>query len=751
MTPDDSTSADTRFVLPADVVILPVEHLAASLRKQIPHAVGDLAVSRPRLRRPSQIVDEATAGLLTEFRQPSRIADAVARYSRERGTDPFATLEAGFDALRALMVGGILVPSHSDLAHAVEASLVPGQEIAGYEILELIHTLEDTELYRAKSAHDSQMVALKLARTSENASASNMLAREACVLRHLQGVSAPRLVRETQWDGRPVLAIEWRSGVPLTTAASRLRAERKSRHGLHRLCCDVLEAFCGLHGRSVVHGDVHPGNVLKGESVWVLDFGLSRLLTRGSPFADAPRSGVAFYYDPELARALLSEEMPPPATFASDQYALAVLLYAILTGHYPQDLTFDRHQLLTAVAEGPVVDSRHRGVCSWPEVEAVLSVALNKDPSARYPWLGDMLDALVRAAPPVASSAPRRRRDIVGKTVDKGGWDGSWFTGGLGRSPSASVYFGAAGLALFFSRASIVRDDPALLALADLWGMRAKMLDAGAFSIDNLRLDTAVAEVDEGGSLFHSAPGVHCVRVVIENARGDTRGMEAATGEFLQAASGDKWRRDLLLGSGGTMLAAALLHRDTRDPRLKTWVRQALAVGSAKEAPCVRGIAHGIDGVLYATMSACQHTGSALPSWIQGRVAQLAADPLPEEGGWCSGTAGVVFLWTMAHTLLGEERYLRLAEEAARHTWRHPSRDGSLCCGLAGRAFALLRYYQYTGERAWLERAQRLARIATSISEDERRPWSLYRGGVGIALLEAELEMPEAAAMPLFA
>jgi hypothetical protein len=119
--------------------------------------------------------------------------------------------------------------------------------------------------------------------------------------------------------------------------------------------------------------------------------------------------------------------------------------------------------------------------------------------------------------------------------------------------------------------------------------------------------------------------------------------------------------------------------------------------------------------------------------------------------GWCNGSAGFVFLWTLAHRLLQDETYLILAQKAAWNTWEEHATIDNLCCGLAGRAYGLLNLYKYTGERAWLQRAQELAsRAALSRPALELPEHSLYKGKVGVAVLAADLSRPEASSMPLF-
>ena len=122
----------------------------------------------------------------------------------------------------------------------------------------------------------------------------------------------------------------------------------------------------------------------------------------------------------------------------------------------------------------------------------------------------------------------------------------------------------------------------------------------------------------------------------------------------------------------------------------------------------IPGIAHGWAGFLYATLQWCSVSKTALPKDVERRLVELAALALPiargmdwpwtlgHSGepltmpGWCNGACGYVFLWTLAHRLLGDPRYLELAQGAAWRSWDAPEQIVTLCCGLAGRAYALL-------------------------------------------------------------
>jgi serine/threonine-protein kinase len=111
-----------------------------------------------------------------------------------------------------------------------------------------------------------------------------------------------------------------------------------------------------------------------------------------------------------------------------------------------------------------------------------------------------------------------------------------------------------------------------------------------------------------------------------------------------------------------------------------------------------------------------------------------------------------VFLWNLAHTVYGENRFGAVAERTAGLIAGSPG-FSSLCCGSAGQVYALLNQYRSTGEERWRRHAVRLADGAAAHDElagDATTHLSLYKSHIGLALLSAELERPHTAAMPLF-
>ena len=794
-------------VLPADVELVPLSQVSASLRDQIGGQDGDFALTRSSLRAGTKVVDHELASLLESFREPVPIVQAVAQFASQQGTDPEQTLEAVYPVLRQLVQARLLTPV-ADATAAVEPSLAPGDCVGGLQVERCVHRLEDVEIYRCRR-DDGVTVALKIETGSEQAAIPKMMQREGVILRWLDGAVGPRLLEAGQHQGRQFVVLEWCSGSPCSRVASELRrfaAAAAERELLH-LCLEILTTYARLHAAGVVHGDIHPHNILADDSgaIALIDFAVARALPEmssagsgGTPppgTSPPPRAGVAFFFEPEYARARLRREKPPSATPAGEQYALAALVYLLLTGVHYRDLPLERDALYREIADKPPLPFTARRLPAQPAVEAVLTRALAKDPARRYPTVAALAGAFAEAIEASSQGRPsagpssdhRQLEDAAARFLDEVGFDNPRHLTGLPEPPTASVNLGAAGIAMALYRMACLREEPSWLSLADVWACRAlaECERQGAFHAAELGLDASVVGPV---SVFHTASGVHCVRFFIAHAMADFVSQNAALQAFVEAADQPCDNPDLTLGRAGTLLAAALMLDASpsnalldRAPlkrfgqkvfdALWAWMDGLPPIGEGQEMTRL-GMAHGWAGLLYASLQWMRASGAAVPSSLAERAHQLAQLaqpdglllrwPLEVRGGkarfsaevassWCNGGAGQVFLWTAVHQLLGDECWLDIAQRTGRMVWQDPQATPGLCCGLAGRTYALLNLYRHSGEDRWLERCRELAaRIRPGAPGAVAGSLGLFQGAAGLAALAVDLECPEASTMPLF-
>jgi serine/threonine-protein kinase len=793
------------LVMAVDTVLLPVDQLSEELRRQIQATEGDYAVTRPNSRTTARVVDGDAARLLEEFRRPTTVVQAVIRYCKATRQDPESTLEAAFPMLERLVHASLLVPADSPQTERLRPLLETGSRFADAEVLACLQALEDTDLYRVKTS-SGETAAVKVMRSAAGPEIVRMFDCEAFVLRHLDATVTPALLDAGAENGLRYLLLSWCRGSDCASVAAHLRSNGDHATVL-RLSAAILDAYAHLHAQSVVHSDVHPRNILvdladDGCSVRIVDFGLARVAGVENEFRHSRRGGIGYFFEPEYANSVRGGHRPASSSMPGEQYALAALIYSLIAGKHYVDFSLEKEEMLRQIAEDGPLPFASRGLQPWPALEGVLAKALAKDPAERFLSVAAFATELRSAGePPIAAlspdsgpasySAARETLTRMLKRLDAGE---PLFQLGLTAAPRCSVTYGSAGVACALHRIACARQDPKMLALADLWGERAAR-DAGLEGAWYCPEIEITPETVGRVSPYHTESGVHFIKALIAHSMGDAVTQQNALDGFIAAVSGSPCDSlDLTLGRSGILLAAshllaagsmvnvAALRRLGSATMASIW-QQLDSYPAMTECPQIRysGIAHGWAGMLYATLCWARASGAGLPANTGERLSQLAAlarhsgrqarwswsvvpEPRDAPGafmsGWCNGAAGHVHLWLAAHSALKEERYLTLAEKAAWSAAEADGQAGSLCCGLSGQAYALLGLYRHSGQRAWLHRAQALAENAAIAYRDmpsgsdasflALRPVSLYKGELGVAVLAADLEDPDGSALPAF-
>jgi serine/threonine-protein kinase len=219
-----------------------------------------------------------------------------------------------------------------------------GQLIAGALWLETVIGVGTTgRVYRAKQLGLDRDVAVKILHPFlvQTPGIKERFHREARLLAQLIHPSIVRVLGSGDLPattntpgGETYLVYEYLNGQTL-----RDRLLSKSQPNVNEavgICITLAAAISEAHHRQIVHRDLKPENVMSvnrgdGESRYVvLDFGLARALDGDSD--PLTRTGAILgtpqYMAPEVAHG-------EPASPHSDVYALATILYEMLTGHPP--------------------------------------------------------------------------------------------------------------------------------------------------------------------------------------------------------------------------------------------------------------------------------------------------------------------------------------------------------------------------------------------------------------------------------
>ncbi|TLV01484.1 lanthionine synthetase LanC family protein [Dyadobacter luticola] len=775
------------YILPEDVQVLPVEALPEQALAKFEYEADDFIITYTHARNTSKIIDASSASLLQEFRKPKSLPEGVLTYALLNNLDAQKILEGSYTFLARLRNEGFLV-SYDDTFGQKKSFFRAGDRFKEYEVVSKLDGVADTEIY--KVSKNGRLHALKLLKTSKKT--PQLLANfynEIEILSALDNFVNPALTEHGEFENDHYLIMDWVDGKPCLQAAEKYQNlhDQANVLALLDLSNRLLNAYRHLHSQGMIHGDVHPANIIVTESgeVNIIDFGLSRMVSKNQHPA---RGGQVFFFEPEYAQSVLDAKPAPPATFEGEQYAIGALIYQLFTGKPYLHFSFDKKALFTQIVEEAPVPFQKLDIVIDDQIEKTILKALSKRKDDRYSNIEEFYLAVMKVQEsfPDRSSEDKKLsvqvfRDSI---LSEYGFDGKLLKNGLQLAPKSSVNFGAAGISYLFLRKALIRSDSEILALADVWSDRAASYtqdpDAGFYSKEMDLTPSAIGR----SSIYHTPSGVDLVQALVCQASGNLGGYYNAVRNFLHHASQPCENLDLTLGKSAELIGSSLIMENM--PTYDKFIRNDLlnfgknvlsdiwsnvdsyaAIGEQNPIN-YRGIAHGWAGILYATLKWCKVSGQHLPAHFFERVGQLVSLGMEENGylrweisnnepvswtGWCHGSAGYVFLWTALFRFTNEESYLELARKTAVHFLNAVAAgmNGSLCCGRSGECYALLSIYKATHDDFYLTEARRLAKeMLPHMYTNQMKNHSLYKGNIGAAVLFEELERPEFARMPLF-
>ena len=253
-----------------------------------------------------------------------------------------------------------------------------------YEILEIIGTGGMAVVYKARCHRLNRLVAIKILKDE--------FARDEEFRRrfHAEGeavamLSHPNIVQVydvSSSDNANFIVMELIDGITLKQYMEK-KGVLNWKETLH-FGMQIAKALEHAHGRSIVHRDIKPHNVmvLKNGSVKVTDFGIARVMSKSNTLTKEALGSV-HYISPEQAKGGWVDNR-------SDLYSLGVVMYEMMSGRPPYD------------GESPVaVAIQHiNGGAAMPStlnpnipggLEQIIMKGMALDPKDRYASATEML------------------------------------------------------------------------------------------------------------------------------------------------------------------------------------------------------------------------------------------------------------------------------------------------------------------------------------------------------------------------
>ncbi len=309
-----------------------------------------------------------------------------------------------------------------DLASAVLDSPVPMVKSFGpYQIEAELGQGGMGVVYLASRVDFGTQVAIKVLRDASLSSIRrDLFQQEQQMLAQLNHPAIARIYDADIFaDGTPYFVMEYVPGVNIVEYC---RSQKQALSHKLMLFRQVCSAVLFAHRQLLIHRDLKPSNIMVSvdelsdvESVKLLDFGIAKRISGAvsDPVLADHRMLTPGYAAPEQIR-------DEPMGVAVDVYALGVILYELLSGDHPYELSgltpaeaetrilqTDPPKLSAKMAASkqtqttPSIKKRH-----WADLDALCMTAMHKDQGRRYATV----DALIRDLDRFTQSEPLEAR-----------------------------------------------------------------------------------------------------------------------------------------------------------------------------------------------------------------------------------------------------------------------------------------------------------------------------------------------------
>jgi len=153
----------------------------------------------------------------------------------------------------------------------------------------------------------------------------------------------------------------------------------------------IGEALEEAHAKGIVHRDIKPENIMLSSKnqIKVMDFGLAKLKGSMNLTRTSSTVGTLAYMAPEQIQGGAVDTR-------SDIFSFGVVLFEMLTGHYPFRGEHEAAMMYSIVNEEPAAIEKYRADIP-PQLANAIARALEKDPSDRFQTDADLVSELKRA------------------------------------------------------------------------------------------------------------------------------------------------------------------------------------------------------------------------------------------------------------------------------------------------------------------------------------------------------------------
>jgi eukaryotic-like serine/threonine-protein kinase len=262
-----------------------------------------------------------------------------------------------------------------------------GQQLGNYRLVRLLGRASFADVYLGEHIHLNTQAAIKVLDMRLTNDDMGDFLKEARTVARLKHPSIIQVLEFGVEGNTPFLVMDYAPNGTLRTRFP--RGGRLSPEDIQPYVMQIASALQHAHDEKLIHRDIKPENMLLGanDEVLLADFSIAIVAHSSHTQSMHGVAGTVAYMAPEQLRG-----MPVKA---SDQYALAAVIYEWLSGNCLFQGSFV--EVATQHTLTPPPPLREQVPAISPMVELAVLKALAKDPAQRFASVQEFADAFAQA------------------------------------------------------------------------------------------------------------------------------------------------------------------------------------------------------------------------------------------------------------------------------------------------------------------------------------------------------------------
>lgn len=258
----------------------------------------------------------------------------------------------------------------------------PIPQLCDYEIISKIGDAGQSQVWHAIHLGTRKEVAIKIPKFPGYSSQQlfKRFEREIGTISRIEHPNIVRIIDSDIHKGVYFYAMELIKGQHLDDYTITNKLGKKEILILFSRICSGIDF---MHGKGVIHRDLKPSNILVSDDgvPHILDFGLAKFDFEDENAltltAEISRAGTPAFMSPEQASGDSSK-----AGVGSDIFSLGIMLYYLITGEYPFDLSGSREEVMSRIAQARLKPLAINKLDS--ELIKIFQHIFQKEPGDRY-------------------------------------------------------------------------------------------------------------------------------------------------------------------------------------------------------------------------------------------------------------------------------------------------------------------------------------------------------------------------------